>query len=55
MFYNVGAADAGIVFYSDWAYGNMTQAQVQFLPIPASVNTVGTYGICILAKQLIQL
>ena len=44
---NVGTADAGIVFVSDWAYGNMTGAQVQFLPIPASVNTVGTYGICI--------
>ena len=44
---NVGTADAGIVFVSDWAYGNMTGAQVQFLPIPSSVNTVGTYGICI--------
>ena len=44
---NVGTADAGIVFYSDWAYGNLTGAQVQFLPIPASVNTVGTYAICV--------
>ena len=44
---NVGTADAGIVFVSDWAWGNMTGAQVQFLPIPVSVNTVGTYGICI--------
>ena len=44
---NVGTADAGIVFVSDWAWGNMTGAQVQFLPIPAAVNTVGTYGICI--------
>jgi molybdate transport system substrate-binding protein len=44
---NVGTADAGIVFVSDWAYGNMTGAQVQFLSIPLSVNTVGTYGICI--------
>ena len=44
---NIGTADAGIVFYSDWAYGNMTGAQVQFLPIPTSVNTMGTYGICI--------
>ena len=44
---NIGTADAGIVFVSDWAYGNMTGAQVQFLPIPSSVNTVGTYGICV--------
>jgi molybdate transport system substrate-binding protein len=44
---NVGTADAGIVFYSDWAYGNLTHAQVQFLPIPSSVNTVGHYAICI--------
>ena len=44
---NVGTADAGIVFYSDWAYGNMTHEQVQFLSVPASVNTVGTYAICI--------
>ncbi len=44
---NIGQADAGIVFYSDWAYGNMTGAQVQFIQIPNSVNTVGNYGICI--------
>ncbi len=44
---NVGTADAGIVFVSDWAYANMTHEQVQFLPIPASVNHIGTYGICI--------
>lgn len=44
---NVGTANAGIVFYSDWAYANMTHAQVTFLPIPNAVNTVGTYGICI--------
>ncbi|MGD0645363.1 MAG: molybdate ABC transporter substrate-binding protein [Candidatus Bathyarchaeia archaeon] len=44
---NLGTADAGIVFVSDWAYGNMTGAQVQFLPIPSSVNTSGTYGIAV--------
>ena len=44
---NLGTADAGIVFFSDWAYGNMTGAQVQFLAIPSSVNTVGTYGIAV--------
>jgi molybdate transport system substrate-binding protein len=41
---NVGTADAGIVFVSDAVWGNMTSAQVQFIPIPASVNTRGTYG-----------
>jgi molybdate transport system substrate-binding protein len=44
---NLGTADAGIVFVSDWAYGNMTGAQVQFLPIPSAVNTVGIYGIAV--------
>jgi molybdate transport system substrate-binding protein len=42
---NVGTADAGVVFYSDAVWGNMTSAQVQFLPIPSEVNTRGTYGI----------
>jgi molybdate transport system substrate-binding protein len=42
---NVGTADAGIVFVSDAIYGQMTGAQVTFLPIDASVNTKGTYGI----------
>ena len=42
---NLGTADAGIVFYSDAVYGHMTGSQVQFLPIPTSVNTKGTYGI----------
>jgi len=44
---NVGIADAGIVFYSDWTYANMTGAQVQFIAIPSSVNTVGNYGIVV--------
>jgi molybdate transport system substrate-binding protein len=42
---NLGTADAGIVFVSDAVYGHMTGAQVQFIPIPKSVNTSGTYGI----------
>jgi len=42
---NVGTADAGIVFVSDAVWGNMTSAQVQFMPIPSDVNTRGTYGI----------
>ena len=44
---NVGVADAGIVFYSDEVYANMVGQTVQFLSIPNSVNTIGTYGICI--------
>ena len=47
---NVGTADAGIVFVSDAVYGNMTGSQVQFIPIPASVNTIGTYGIGIIGS-----
>ena len=50
---NVGTADAGIVFVSDAVWGNMTSAQVQFMPIPASVNTQGTYGIAVV-KQVAQ-
>ena len=44
---NVGVADAGIVFYSDEVYANMVGETVQFMAIPSSVNTIGTYGICI--------
>ena len=47
---NVGTADAGIVFVSDAVWGNMTSAQVQFMPIPASVNTRGTYGIAVVGQ-----
>jgi molybdenum ABC transporter molybdate-binding protein len=44
---NVGVADAGIVYYSDLAYANLVGQTVSFMTIPDSVNTVGTYGICI--------
>ena len=47
---NVGTADAGIVFVSDAVWGHMTSAQVQFMSIPASVNTQGTYGIGIVKQ-----
>ena len=47
---NVGTADAGIAFVSDAVYGNMTGAKVQFLPIPSTVNTRGTYGIGIIGS-----
>jgi len=44
---NVGTADAGIVFVSDWTYASLTHQTVQFLAIPSAVNTFGTYGICV--------
>ena len=47
---NIGTADAGIVFVSDAVWGNMTSAQVQFFPIPASVNTQGTYGVGVIGN-----
>jgi ABC-type molybdate transport system, periplasmic component len=46
---NTGTADAGIVFYSDAVYANMTNADVSFLPIPKEVNTQGVYGIGVIA------
>lgn len=49
---NVGTADAGIVFYSDAVWGNMTNADVQFLSIPPSVNTKGTYGIGVIGTTI---
>ncbi len=47
---NTGTADAGIVFVSDGVYGKMVGSEVQFLPIPRSVNTKGTYGIAVLGS-----
>ncbi len=47
---NIGTADAGIVFISDAIWGNMTSSQVQFMPIPTSVNTQGTYGIAVVGQ-----
>lgn len=44
---NLGTAEAGIVFVSDAAYGQMSGSQVTFLSIPSSVNTRGTYGITV--------
>jgi molybdate transport system substrate-binding protein len=42
---DLGACDVGIAFSSDATYGAMTGAKVQFLTLPESVNTIGTYGI----------
>jgi molybdate transport system substrate-binding protein len=47
---NVGTADVGIAFVSDAVWGNMTSAQVQFMPIPVDVNTRGTYGIAVIQQ-----
>ncbi len=47
---NVGTADAGVVFVSDAVYGEMTGSEVQFISIPSSVNTKGTYGINIMGS-----
>ena len=47
---NVGTADAGIVFVSDAVYGQTSGSQVTFIPIPASVNTRGTYGIAVVQQ-----
>jgi molybdate transport system substrate-binding protein len=47
---NIGTADAGIVFVSDAVYGQLSGSQVQFIPIPASVNTRGTYGIGVIGS-----
>ena len=47
---NVGTADAGIVFVSDAVWGNITSTQVQFILIPADVNTRGIYGIAVVGQ-----
>jgi molybdate transport system substrate-binding protein len=47
---NIGTADAGVVFVSDAVWGKMTNAQVQFMPISAEVNTKGTYGVGIVQQ-----
>ncbi len=47
---DLGTADAGIVFVSDGVYGEMSNAHVTFLDIPAEVNTRGTYGIGVIAS-----
>ncbi len=47
---NVGTADAGVVFVSDAVYGQQSGSQVQFIPIPASVNTKGIYGIGVIGS-----
>jgi molybdate transport system substrate-binding protein len=47
---NIGTADAGIVFVSDAIWGNMTSSHVQFMSVPASVNTQGIYGIAVVGQ-----
>jgi molybdate transport system substrate-binding protein len=48
---DLGIADAGIVFVSDGVYGSLTGSQAQFIYIPTSVNTRGTYGINVMASS----
>jgi molybdate transport system substrate-binding protein len=48
---NVGTADAGIVFISDAVYGKLSGSLVQFIPIHATVNTRGTYGIGVIGSN----
>jgi molybdate transport system substrate-binding protein len=45
----LGTVDAGVAFISDATYGAMTGAQLQYIEIPAEVNTQGTYGIAVMA------
>jgi molybdate transport system substrate-binding protein len=47
----LGTVDAGVAFASDATYGTMTGATLQFVEIPASVNTKGIYGIAVLASS----
>ncbi len=47
---NLGTADAGVAFVSDATYGQMSGAQLQYLSVPASVNTRGTYGIAVIGE-----
>lgn len=47
---NVGTADAGIVFVSDAVYGQLSGSKVEFIPIPAAVNTRGTYGMGVIGS-----
>ncbi len=44
----LGTADAGVAFVSDATYGTMTGAQLQYIQVPASVNTKGVYSIAII-------
>jgi molybdate transport system substrate-binding protein len=44
----LGTVDAGIAFVSDATFGAMTEAQLQYIPIPAEVNTQGTYSIAVI-------
>ncbi len=41
----LGTVDAGVAFISDATYGAITGAQLQYISIPAEVNTQGTYGV----------
>ena len=44
----LGTADAGVAFISDSIYKTMQGSQLQYIPIPSSINTRGTYGIAVI-------
>ena len=44
----LGTADAGVAFVSDSIYKTMQGSQLQYIPIPSSINTRGTYGIAVI-------
>jgi molybdate transport system substrate-binding protein len=44
----LGTADAGIAFVSDATYRVLSGAQLNYIQIPSSINTVGTYSIAVI-------
>jgi molybdate transport system substrate-binding protein len=47
---NLGTCDAGVAFISDATYGQMSGAKLQYLPIPSTINTRGTYGLAVISS-----
>ncbi len=47
---NLGTVDAGVAFVSDATYGAMSGAQILYVEVPSTVNTIGTYGIAVVSS-----
>jgi molybdate transport system substrate-binding protein len=47
---NLGTCDAGVAFISDATYGQMNGSRLQYLPIPSTINTRGTYGLAVISS-----
>jgi ABC-type molybdate transport system substrate-binding protein len=47
----LGTVDAGVAFTSDATYGTLSGAALEFVMIPSSVNTKGTYGIAVIEES----